>query len=170
MAMTARWPPRRSFTRWYRKLEKGFLVRGSSPSGLRQGRSQPPVPRSGSSTFSFAGAFIVAGTDCCPGCQMMTVGKRSFWTHVHSCFCQDAGCRSWLNSGYGTGQFHLLRIGLEALRNFLVQFLDHLLDVTHVAQTLTIMKRRCSPVGIRDEGRQVSESLQCDGLLECNVV
>src|SRR5437867_2891278 len=65
-------------------LEKRFLVRRSSPSRLRQGRSQPAVALSRPSAFSFAGALIVAGTNRRPGCQMMTVGKRSFWTHVHS--------------------------------------------------------------------------------------
>src|SRR5438046_5703714 len=69
-------------------LEKRFLVRRSSPSRLRQGRSQPAVALSRPSAFSFAGALIVAGTNRRPGCQMMTVGKRSFWNPVNSPYFQ----------------------------------------------------------------------------------
>src|SRR2546428_311661 len=72
-------------------LEKGFLVCCSRPCGLRQSCAQPTVALSRSPAFSFASTFIVTWTNCGPGCQMMTVGKRPFWTHVHSRLCQDAG-------------------------------------------------------------------------------
>src|ERR1700674_5407210 len=68
---------------------------------------------------------------------MMTVRKRSLWTHIHSGFCKDTRSRCLLDSGYRTGQFHLLRIGLQSHGDFFVQFLDHLFDGAHVAETLT---------------------------------
>src|SRR6266852_5854603 len=85
-------------------LEKGLLVRRSSPCRLRQGCSQPTVALSCPAAFSFAGALIVAWTDRRPRCQMMTVGKRPLWTHIHSRLCQDAGCRCRLDSWYGARQ------------------------------------------------------------------
>src|SRR5437867_4427096 len=118
-------------------LEQGFLVCGSSPSRLRQGGPQPPIALSHSSAFSFASTFVVPRTNRRPGCEMMTVRKRSFWTHIHSCFCEDTGRRRWLDSGYGTGQFHLLLIGLQSRGDFCVQFFDHFFDAAHVAETLT---------------------------------
>jgi len=50
------------------RLKKGFFIRGSSPCGLGQGCSQPPVALSCSSASSLAGAFIVAWTDRRPRC------------------------------------------------------------------------------------------------------
>src|SRR5437762_12134776 len=64
-------------------LEKRFLVRRSSPSRLRQGRSQPAVALSRPSSFSFAGALFVSGTNRRPGFQSMTVVKRTFRTYLH---------------------------------------------------------------------------------------
>src|SRR2546425_35448 len=101
-------------------LEQGVLVCRSSPCRLRQGCSQPPVALSCSAAFSFAGTLIVAWADCCPGCQMMTVGKRAFWSHVHSRLCQDAGCCGRLDSWYRARQLHLLRIGFQPHRDFFV--------------------------------------------------
>src|SRR5947199_6235095 len=119
-------------------LEKRFLVRRSSPSRLRQGRSQPAVALSRPSAFSFAGALIVAGTNRRPGCQMMTVGKRSFWTHVHSRLCQNAGGRGRLDPRYRARQPDvLLLIWFQPHGDFFIQFLDHLFDVAHVPQRLT---------------------------------
>ena len=67
---------------------------------------------------------------------MMTVRKRSFWTHIHSCFCKDTGSRRVLDSGLRTGQFHLLLIGFQSHGDFFVQFLDHFFDVSHVPERL----------------------------------
>src|SRR5437773_6874043 len=43
------------------QLEKGFLVRGSGPSRLRQGRSEPPVALSRSPASSFAALSLLPG-------------------------------------------------------------------------------------------------------------
>src|SRR6266581_8266242 len=118
-------------------LEKGLLVRRSSPCRLRQGCPQPAVALSCSSAFSLAGALIVAWTNRPPGCQMMTIGKRSLRTHVHSCLGQAAGRCSRLDSWYRARQFHLLLIGFQPHRDFFIQFLDHLFDIAHVPERLT---------------------------------
>src|SRR5262245_51865688 len=90
MVGTERCSPRRSFTRWKRALKTDFL--SAAPAhAVSQSGSQPLVALPCSSASSLVGAFIVAWTDRRLGCQVMTVGKRPFWTHVHSRFCQDAG-------------------------------------------------------------------------------
>ena len=69
------------------RLEKRLLVRRPSPWPFASGwlaTTGCPVVLAAS---SFAGALIVARTDSRPRCQMMTVGERAFWTHVHSGLC-----------------------------------------------------------------------------------
>src|SRR5437867_12362423 len=60
-------------------LEERLLVRRSSPSRLRPGRSQRAAALSRPSAMSFGGALIVARTNRRPGCRATTVGEPPSW-------------------------------------------------------------------------------------------
>src|SRR5438093_11157187 len=66
------------------RLKTRVLFGGSSQCSLRQCGSQPSVAPSGVAALDFSGTLIVTRTYCRPRCQMVTVRKGSFWTHIHS--------------------------------------------------------------------------------------
>ena len=92
------------------RSEKGVLLTCRRPACLRQHSSQPPVTLPGFAASTFARTLVIPWADRSPRCQVMTVGKGTFRTHIRARLRENAGRRDALDSRYRARQFHLLLI------------------------------------------------------------